>query len=173
MTALTQIQPINPADAPQLLTLSRDTFFDAFAHLNNPDDMEAYASKAFTLPKLQQELNNPDSYFYYALYDNEVAGYLKLNRNAAQTEFGDTDALEVERIYVLNKFQGKQIGGHLLNFAIQTAINAGLKQIWLGVWENNAGAIRFYQKNGFEQFSSHSFMLGNDKQTDILMKRPL
>jgi len=135
--------------------------------------MEAYASNAFTLQRLEQELNNPDSAFYFALYDKQVAGYIKLNRNTAQTEFADTDALEVERIYVLSEYQGKQIGRHLLKFAIQTAIEAKLSYIWLGVWEHNAGAIRFYEGNGFKQFSSHPFMLGNDKQTDILMKRPL
>jgi ribosomal protein S18 acetylase RimI-like enzyme len=173
MPATVQIQRVSLADASKLLTLSRTTFFDAFAQLNNPADMEAYASKAFTISKLEQELTNPDSAFYFALYDNQVAGYIKLNRNAAQTEFGDTNALEVERIYVLGNYQGKQIGRHLLQFAIQTAIEGKLSYIWLGVWEHNYGAIRFYQGNGFKQFNSHTFMLGNDSQTDILMKRLL
>ena len=167
------IQKVTAGDAPELLELSIKTFFDAFAHLNNPDDMEAYASKAFTLPKLEQEINNPDAAFYFALCDNQVAGYIKLNRNAAQTEFGDTNAMEVERIYVLSTYQGKQIGHRLLQFAMEAAVTAKLSYIWLGVWEHNAGAIRFYEGNGFRRFSSHTFMLGGDRQTDILMKRSL
>ena len=48
-----------------------------------------------------------------------------------------------------------------------------MKYIWLGVWEENPRATRFYQKNGFVAFGKHIFKLGDDEQTDILMKRPL
>ncbi|WP_454802652.1 GNAT family N-acetyltransferase [Mucilaginibacter phyllosphaerae] len=160
-------------DANTLLELSRKTFFDAFLSTNNPADMEAYASTAFTLPKFQFELINPNSAFYFALVDNEIAGYIKLNYVDAQTELQDPDALEIERIYVLNDFQGQQIGKQLINLAIQTAVDKNLKYIWLGVWEHNTKAIKFYRSKGFEQFGSHPFMLGSDKQTDILMKKEL
>lgn len=41
----------------------------------------------------------------------------------------------------------------------------------LGVWEHNHRALRFYEKNGFIAFGTHIFQLGNDQQTDILMKK--
>jgi len=160
-------------DANTLLELSRKTFFDAFLSTNNPADMEAYASTAFTLPKFQFELINPNSAFYFALVDNEIAGYIKLNYVDAQTELQDPDALEIERIYILEAYQGQQIGKLLIDFAIQTAIRKNLKFIWLGVWEHNTKAIGFYKSKGFKQLGSHQFMLGNDEQTDILMKKEL
>nr|WP_235985813.1 GNAT family N-acetyltransferase [Mucilaginibacter segetis] len=135
--------------------------------------MQVYARKAFTLPQIKQELSNADSEFYFALVENEIAGYIKLNFNNSQTEFQDSEAMEIERIYILQNYQGKRIGGELLDFASQTAKLKSMKYIWLGVWEHNTNAIRFYQKNGFTIFSSHQFILGNDEQTDLLMRKQL
>lgn len=171
--AAMQIIPVTFNDASILLELSRKTFYDAFAHLNNADDMEAFAVKAFTLQKYRQELSDPDSFFYFAIVDHNIAGYLKVNFNKAQTELQDPHALEVERIYILQQYQGQKIGKQLLSFAINMAVNKNLKYIWLGVWEHNHKAIRFYESQGFVKFGSHPFVLGNDKQTDELMKKVL
>jgi len=173
MNSSIQIKRVSLADTETLLNLSRKTFFDAFAHLNNAADMEAYASKAFTLKRYEEELSNPDSHFYFAMVDNAITGYIKLNYNSAQTELQDANALEVERIYILHEHQGKQIGKHLLDFAIQTAIDKKMAYIWLGVWEHNNKAINFYKSKGFTQFGSHPFVLGTDEQTDILMRKEL
>ncbi|NCD71805.1 GNAT family N-acetyltransferase [Mucilaginibacter agri] len=167
------IKQIGLSDVQILLNVSRDMFFTAFAHLNTPDDMAAYASKSFTIETLSEELANPDSYFYFAYLNDEIAGYLKLNYNKAQTEFQDPEALEIERIYVDSRFQNQQIGKQLVQFAIDKAATENLTYIWLGVWDANDKAIRFYERHGFEIFGSHDFMLGSDKQTDLLMKKPL
>ncbi|RYU92368.1 GNAT family N-acetyltransferase [Mucilaginibacter terrigena] len=168
-----QIKRVAASDAGTLLLLSRQTFYDAFLHRNKREDMDAYAATAFITSRFEQELNNPDSEFYYAMVDDAIAGYIKLNYRNAQTDLQDPNALEVERIYVLQQYQGQQIGKHLLNFAIQTATENNLKYIWLGVWDQNTRAISFYQRNGFIQFGSHPFVLGKDKQTDVLMKKVL
>jgi ribosomal protein S18 acetylase RimI-like enzyme len=173
MPAAVNIQRVTPDLSVRLLELSRRTFFDAFAHLNNPADMEAFASIAFTLQSFEEQLANPNSHFFFAMIDGEPAGYIKLNYRNAQTEFQHDDALEVERIYVSKEYQGQQIGKQLIDFAIQTAIDAKFSYIWLGVWEGNANAIRFYEREGFKIFSSHKFMLGSDEQTDLLMKKEL
>jgi ribosomal protein S18 acetylase RimI-like enzyme len=167
------LQKATIADADILLTFSRKTFFDFFAHLNAPENMEAYASTAFTRQKIEDELNNPDSYFYFAMLDGQITGYIKINLNTAQTELQESQSLEVERIYVVADHHGKKIGHQLLNFAIQMAQDKNLQYVWLGVWEHNHKAIYFYEKHGFKVFSSHPFMLGSDKQTDLLMKKEL
>jgi ribosomal protein S18 acetylase RimI-like enzyme len=167
------IQPVLPSEVDLLLSLSRKTFYDAFEHMNNPEDFEAYTSKAFTREKLLSEIEHADSEFYFAIIDNEVVGYIKLNYRSAQSEFKEPDAVEVERIYVLADQQGKKIGNRLLDFAIEKANALKLRYIWLGVWEHNHNAMRFYERNGFKVFSSHHFMVGNDKQTDILVRKEL
>ncbi|MDB5026238.1 MAG: family N-acetyltransferase [Mucilaginibacter sp.] len=167
------IQIVNPSDVDELLSLSKTTFYDAFERLNNPDDFEAYTSVAFTHDRLLSELTNPHSAFYFALIDDKKVGYIKLNYASAQTEFRDENAVEVERIYVLANQQGKRIGKQMIDFAISKAVEAKLQYIWLGVWEHNHSAIRFYEREGFKQFSGHEFWVGNDKQIDLLMKKEL
>jgi diamine N-acetyltransferase len=167
------IRKVRFDEADALLHIGKQTFLDAFAHLNTPEDIKIYSDSFLTIERITAELNNPDSAFYFVVDEDVTIGYLKLNYAASQTELLDTEAVEIERIYVLSGYQGKQIGQQLLDRAIAIAQSKALKYIWLGVWENNTNAIRFYQRNGFEAFGSHYFMLGNDRQTDILMRRPL
>lgn len=167
------IQKVTSAQLDTLLSLSRKTFFDFFAHLNKPADMEAYASVAFTPEQILSELNNPNSGFYFAMLDGEIAGYLKINTGDAQAEFKGENSMEVSRIYVLAEHHGKHIGKKLLDFAVQKAKEQQQEFIWLGVWEDNHKAIGFYEHNGFVKFGSHDFVLGDDVQTDLLMKKEL
>jgi ribosomal protein S18 acetylase RimI-like enzyme len=104
---------------------------------------------------------------------DDVLKQVKKGIRSITTEFQDPQALEIERIYVDAKFQNLQIGKQLLQFAINKAIENNCEYIWLGVWDANDRAIRFYERYGFQIFSSHQFMLGNDTQTDLLMKKPL
>jgi ribosomal protein S18 acetylase RimI-like enzyme len=166
-------QLVCPSVTEELLSLSRKTFYDAFEHLNSKDDFEAYTSVAFTYNKLLSEVENPHSEFYFALIDDQKVGYIKLNYSSAQTEFKDENAMEIERIYVLTSQQGKKIGNQLLELAINKAKEEKLHYIWLGVWEHNLAAQRFYERNGFKPFGSHKFSVGSDEQTDILMRKEL
>ena len=168
-----EIIKVQPSDLATLINISKQTFYDAFLHLNDPVDIEAYAAVAFNSDKISLELTNPFSAFYFAMLDGLVVGYIKLNYSSAQTEFQHDNAVEVERIYVLADQQGKKIGNQLLDFAIDLANKAELQYIWLGVWDKNINAIRFYERNGFIIFDSHPFTLGNDLQVDLLMKRGL
>jgi diamine N-acetyltransferase len=102
-----------------------------------------------------------------------VVGYLKVNTGAAQTEPTGENTLEIERTYVLQQYHGQQVGQRLFDQALQLARQAQTDFVWLGVWEEHRRAIRFYQKNGFVEFAKHGFRLGDEEQTDIMMKRPL
>lgn len=167
------IRLVRPSETEELLSLSRKTFYDAFEHLNNKEDFEAYTSVAFTHAKLLSEVQNQYSQFYFAIIDDEKVGYMKLNYASAQTELKEENGVEVERIYVLASQQGKKIGNQLLDYAIDKAKTEGKLYIWLGVWEHNQAAQRFYERNGFKPFGNHKFWVGKDEQTDILMRKEL
>jgi hypothetical protein len=159
-----------------LLTLQRigkTTFSETFAEANTKENMQKYLEEGFSIEKLTEELSNPDSQFYFAELNNKTIGYLKLNIGSSQTELKDSKALEIERIYVLKEFQGKKVGQMLYDKAIQIAMNANVEYVWLGVWEENPRAIDFYKKNGFIEFDKHAFRLGDDEQTDLMMKLEL
>ena len=78
--------------------------------------------------------------------------------------------MELERFYILNEFQGLQIGQSVLQKVLKIAEEKGVAFLWLGVWDKNSRAIRFYERHGFKKFGSHPYYLGKDKQTDYLMK---
>ena len=167
------IRAISISDLPQLQKIGKTTFAETFTEHNTKEDLDKYLEESFSNEKLSSELNTPNSSFYFAEIEHNVVGYLKINFGASQTELKDNEALEIERIYVLQAFHGKKIGQALYEKAISIAKEMKVKYVWLGVWEQNNKAIQFYKKNGFVQFDTHIFKLGNDEQTDIMMKLKL
>ena len=118
-----------------------------------------------------KEINTKGSTFFIAYLNEKPVAYLKINIGEAQTEKQGNDSLEIQRIYVLSECKGKRIGSLLMKLAEEEAKKANLKRIWLGVWEHNEGAIAFYTKKGYKNFSQHVFMYGNTQQTDYLMEK--
>ena len=168
------IRQLTLADLDQLQSISRTTFHETFAADNSEADMAHYLEYNFSASRLAQALVNPESRFYFAEDDDGNAlGYLKTNTGAAQSEPQDPQALEIERIYVLSAHHGQGVGAALYRQARHDAEQQGAPYLWLGVWEHNRSALQFYQKHGFTAFASHTFTLGSDAQTDILMKLDL
>ena len=160
-------------DLEYLQKISRQTFSETFAEVNTEENMVKYLEEELSIEKLTSELSNSDSEFYLAVNSKNIIGYLKLNFGQSQTELKYHKALEIERIYVLKEFHGKNIGQLLYEKAIRVAAQKNAEYVWLGVWEENQRAINFYKKNGFVEFDKHIFKLGNDEQTDIMMKLQL
>jgi len=160
-------------DVEKLQAISRVTFIQTFSADNTAADMEAYLNTSFSIEKLTKEINHPDSEFYFAQENDLIIGYLKVNTGAAQTEKKEAAAFEIERIYVDQIYLGKKVGQLLFNKAIEIAKQKNAIYLWLGVWEENHRALAFYKKNGFVPFDKHIFKLGNDEQTDIMMKLDL
>ena len=165
-----KIRKINIDDLEALRNLSIQTFKETFEEVNTEEDMQKYLDENLSIEKLKTELENPNSEFYFAENNDEILGYLKLNFKDAQTEKLEENHFEIERIYVLKAFLGQKIGQILFDKAIEIGREKNLEYVWLGVWEENHRAIRFYEKNGFEIFGKHDFVLGEDLQTDLLMK---
>ena len=164
---------LSPGDLPKLEEISRSTFFDAFGAQNNPEDLHSYLDNAFSESSLKNELLDPHSEFYFATIQQEIVGYFKINFSRAQTDFQEDDGMELERIYVLKQHQNQKIGQAMLDAVIEMAIQRKMRYLWLGVWEKNENAVRFYKRNRFEFAGSHDFWVGNDLQTDQIMKLDL
>lgn len=168
---------ISKASIEALATLQqigKATFFETFAESNSEADMKKYLDENFSTEKLTAEVNHPDSQFFVAWEGQSPIGYLKVNTGMAQTELQqDESTLEIERIYVLSAYHGKKVGQLLYEKALEVAGLLKKSSIWLGVWEENPRAIKFYTKNGFVPFGQHLFKMGNDEQTDIMMKKKL
>ncbi|MGG3564031.1 GNAT family N-acetyltransferase [Neobacillus rhizosphaerae] len=160
-------------DLHTLQEISYETFNDTFKHQNSPENMNAYLEKAFNLKQVEKELSIISSEFFFVYFNNEIAGYLKVNTNDAQSEEMGDESLEIERIYIKTQFQKHGLGKYLLNKAVEMAMERNKKKIWLGVWEKNENAIAFYKKMGFVQTGAHSFYMGDEEQTDFIMTKIL
>jgi ribosomal protein S18 acetylase RimI-like enzyme len=167
------LKKITLDDLDQLQKIGRQSFYETFASGNTEENMNKYLDEGFSFTKLTTELTDNNAAFYFATFDNSAIGYLKINFGQSQTELKDNKALEIERLYVLKKYHGKKVGQLLYDKAILIAKQRSADYVWLGVWEKNLRAINFYKKNGFVEFDKHIFKLGNDEQTDIMMKLKL
>lgn len=163
-----------PEDNHTMLNIGKTTFYQSFGPpLNTEENIQKYLDQHFTLQKITQEILHPESYFFFVTYKKNIVGYIKLNFGSAQTETITGNSLEIERIYLVQTYQRKGLGLHILNWIITFAEKYTVDFVWLGVWDRNIRAIKFYKRNGFMKFGEHPFLLGNDLQTDHLMKRLL
>jgi len=172
----TNIKKCTLSDVQTLQDLAIKTYYETFSETNSEALLQSYFETSLNIERLSQQLTEPYSTFYFIYAKNDTqqtkpAGFLKLNINDAQTDLMDPTALEVEKIYLLNAFLSQGLGKQLIEFSVEQAKHYNKHYLWLGVWENNFSAIKFYQKMGFEQFSTHDFDMGGDIQTDWLMKR--
>lgn len=167
------IRRITLDDLEKLQKIGKQTFEETFSESNSEENMRNYLEEGFSKEKLTVEINDKNSEFYFAIVNSEVIGYLKVNFGESQTELKDSKALEIERIYVSKEFHGKGVAQLLYDKAIEIAKLKSAEYVWLGVWEENPRAISFYKKNGFVEFDKHIFKLGDDEQTDIMMKLKL
>jgi ribosomal protein S18 acetylase RimI-like enzyme len=167
------IRKTDLADLENLQKIGTKTFRETFSEVNTEEDMQKYLDENLSLEKLTSELKNPDSEFYFAEQEGDVLGYLKINFGNAQTENVKENTFEIERIYVLKEFHGLKVGQILFEKALSIGKERKMDSVWLGVWEENHRALRFYEKNGFEVFGKHDFVLGEDVQTDLMMKLKL
>ncbi|MEL7147433.1 MAG: GNAT family N-acetyltransferase [Bacteroidota bacterium] len=165
-----EIRRVLSDEVDRLRHVAISTFVDTYGALNSEENMHKYLQTELSVKKLQTDLFDHEVHFYFAFLNQEIIGYLRLNLGKAQTEFRENNTIEIERIYVLRTYQGMRVGWQLCDLVCDLARVQGMEFIWLGVWEKNHSAIRFYEKYGFVTFSKHVFKLGDEDQTDLLMK---
>lgn len=171
-----KIRPADPyADAEMLARLARETFYDAFhAHPKNaPEDLAVYMSEAFSFERISAELIDEKSLFLIAESDGQAVGYARMIFESREREVSAEKPVELNRLYAKTEFIGRGVGRKLMDECFKIALERGCDAMWLGVWEFNPRARRFYEKLGFREIGSHVFQLGSDAQTDLLMQKNL
>jgi diamine N-acetyltransferase len=164
------IRPAEEKDFEQLLALAERTFVDTYAVYNTPENMELHIQKTYNLTNLREELTVPHAQYSLVFDDKKLVAYCKVRCALHPPELEGRKHIELERIYVDKACKGEGIGRKMIEYCSQNALNDGFEVFWLGVWSENPKAIAFYKKMNFEQFGTHSFLLGDDEQVDFLMK---
>ena len=163
------IRRININDVTALLIIARQTFFDTFTGTCTDEDMQSFLDQFYNEEQLGKELLDPETFCYFAEANGVPLAYLHFKED--YTNFPTEKkwkALELKRIYVLKEFHGKGIAQKLMDFILNFAAEKKYEMLWLGVWEHNIRAQKFYVKYGFENSGyTHDFPIGNTPQTDI------
>ncbi len=146
---MVQIKPVTTTAIPLLRDIAIESYSDHYLHLWH-DGGAWYIEKCFGQNILETEFNDSNSSFFLVYYKEILAGFLKLNKDAAWENINSTEGLELERIYLLKRFSGKGIGKHLVKFTFELAREYNKKIVWLKAMDSSQEAIAFYNKMGFE-----------------------
>lgn len=148
---------------------------EAFGPPHNPAErVEQYVAGAFTPDRLRADLADPRSTFLLAEdAHGNVAGYARLVRHRPPRRMTERNAIEIERIYLLEHHIGRGAGRQLMEHCLDVARAENYRAVWLGVWEHNHRARQFYERLGFTPFGWHYFQFGDDRQRDIWLQKPL
>jgi ribosomal protein S18 acetylase RimI-like enzyme len=167
-----QLRKGSPGDLLLLQKIGREAFADTFSEYNTEENMREYLDKHYAMEKIAAELQDPNGEFLLVFDGKFCAGYARMRKGATPNGV-DGNAIEIERLYAVRNYIGKEVGKKLMEACVEYAIQGNFDIVWLGVWEKNIRAIRFYEKHGFRKFGEHVFMLGQDAQNDWLMKKML
>ena len=170
---MTLIRETTFGDLPALQRVAIQTQVDTFMAYNTEANMKTYLDKAYNLESLKQELQEPGARNCLAFIDDDLAGFVRLRESTEVEHLLGKNTIEMQRLYVLHQFHGRKVGAALMRDTLAYARSKKYEWLWLGVWEKNVRAQTFYTRWGFERFSEHVFKMGDDPQTDWLLKRKI
>lgn len=163
------IRRVTIADVAALSEIARQTFYDTFTGTCTDADMQLFLDQHYSQTQLGSELMDAETFCFFAEAEGSPVAYLQFKED--YTHFPGTKkckALELKRIYVLAAFHGKGIAQKMMDHFLNFAAEKKYEVVWLGVWEHNLKAQRFYEKYGFiNSGHTHDFPIGSTPQTDI------
>ena len=167
------IREADISDVKIICALGVTTFYEAYFEQDNSGDLANYLLESFSPAQIEAELSDTDSTFFIAELNGKAVGYAKLRENSAVDCLENENAVELHRIYILERAKGKGVGGALMNRCFETARAKGYETIWLGVWERNSAALGFYKKLGFVKVGELQFPYGETVGTNFVLKTEL
>jgi diamine N-acetyltransferase len=158
-------------DAAELNALFDAVFCGTFAHLYREEDLKAFLS-SFTIGDWVEQLGDPNYAFRVSEADRKTVGYAKLGPLKPAIA-DDARGLLLDQLYVANDHHGSGIAQALMDWTIEEARRRGASALYLTVFVDNHRARRFYDRYGFETVGRYDFMVGDQADEDIVMKKVL
>lgn len=172
VSAVTLRHPVT-GDTDRLVALAARTYYETFAAVNTPENMQAYLQSAFTAEQFKAEMADPDALFLIAESGARLCGYAKLLHGLPPECVTGENPVELVRFYLDRSWHGSGLASIMIEACLAEARQRGFKTMYLGVWEKNFRAQSFYKKWGFERVGEHIFQMGDDPQTDWWMTRQI
>lgn len=165
------IRCASTTDLARLTAFARRSFRDTYSATNQPEYIQEHIESVLTMDEMARFLGTETNRTLLAIVGGELRGYAQLRGNSPCPVAAETPSMELMRIYVDSAAQGIGIGSRLIREAVVLAADTGHRSVWLQVWEKNPGATQFYARHGFGAVGNTSFMLGPERQSDIVMTR--
>lgn len=161
------------ADLKLLVALGITTCYEAYFELDPSKDLADYCLWAFNAQQLKEEFEDPNSTFLIAELNGRAVGYTKLREGKKIECMAGKNAVEVQRIYVLERAKGKRIGESLMNRCFEIAREKGFETVWLGVWDKNTPAQKFYEKIGMQKVGLTDFSDGKNEFINFVFAKDI
>jgi diamine N-acetyltransferase len=162
------IRRITLADVTALADIAKKTFYNTFADTCTAEDMAIFLEEYYNEEQITNELSNDNDFYFFAEINSKPVAYIRFMEDYKNFPLMQQwKAMELKRIYVLKEYHSKGIAQQLMDFVIEFSLQQKYKVIWLGVWEHNMRAQKFYEKYGFVNSGhTHDFPIGTTAQTD-------
>lgn len=172
-TGKVTIRTADERDAALIAVLGAVTFYEAYFEQDDPPDLAEYILESFAAEKIRAELEDTDSTFFIVYADGKSVGYAKLRENSKGAGVAVENAVELQRIYIVERVFGRGVGEKLLAHCLETARAKNFETLWLSVWEENRRAQKFYEKHGFRRVGTVKFPYGKTIGTNFIMEKNL
>lgn len=90
---------------------------------------------------------------YIALVDKEIVGYLAGSIHV-ENSYNTTSIAELDNMFILEEYRKYGIGTKLFNEFKEYCKKSNIQELKVTASSKNKNAIKFYQKNGFEEFET-------------------
>lgn len=149
---LISIRKANNKDAALLYSVCRESYVQSFADHWNEGGVDWYLEKVYGMDVLNRDLSDSRINYFISYCDGAPSGFMKIKLDSVLSDKIGGKHMEIEKIYFLQQYKRKGIGGEMISTAKHLAMELGLSLIWLSVIDTNASVIAFYEKNGFRFF---------------------
>jgi ribosomal protein S18 acetylase RimI-like enzyme len=168
-----EIRRAAATDAKLVSLLGAVTFYEAYFEQDDPRDLANYIHDSFAPTKILAEIGDETAVFFIVYLNKHAVGYAKMRENTKLDCIETENSVELQRIYLVERVFGRGIGEILLKHCLETARQKGFETLWLGVWEENKRALRFYEKHGFKAVGRITSPYGETVGTNLVMEKDL
>lgn len=165
------IRRAGPHDVETLVQLGRETFTETFGQLYPPDDLADFLATAHSPERVRRDLQDADSAIWLVEADGRAVGYALAGPCELPHPEASPAAGELKRIYLRSGWRNGGVGRRLFAAAMDWLARSGRDDIWIGVWSENFGAQRFYERFGFVKVGEYLFPVGRVRDREFILRR--
>jgi ribosomal protein S18 acetylase RimI-like enzyme len=161
------------SDINLISALGITTCYEAYFELDPSHDLADYCVRFFSPEAIARELADPALTFFIVEVNDNAVGFVQLREGKKIDAMEGRIAIEIQRIYVLEKMKGNGLGKLLIEHCAGVGKLKGYEVMWLGVWVKNLEAQKFYSKIGMKNVGETDFSDGKNSFVNYVFAKEL